>query len=357
MKKCWVSLLLTALLLSACGGASAGGSYSASSGSAPAAAYEEAYDGAYDDAYNYGYAGADTSRPEPQTAAGAANGLKPPANVKMIYTASVSLESTEFDAAAAGLDALTAELGGWYEHSSLDNSSRNYRRASFTIRLPAAHFTDFCTRVGDICKVNSISTSSEDISERYYDLEARLATQRTKLERLQDLLAQAKKLEDIITLESAISETELEIENLTGSLRKYDSLVDYATVELSLSEVYQLTQTEEPVIGFGARLASAFRSGTRRFVSGMQDLLLGFARAWAGWLLFAAIVAGIVLLIRRARRRRALARSAGGGADTEKRAKKPPLRRLWRRRGRDEPETDAAAAPPSHQTDGEVEEK
>ena len=48
-----------------------------------------------------------------------------------------------------------------------------------------------------------------------------------KLERLQKLLAQAENMEDIITIESAISETEWNIEDLSGTLRHYDALVDF----------------------------------------------------------------------------------------------------------------------------------
>ena len=52
-------------------------------------------------------------------------------------------------------------------------------------------------------------------------------------------------MEDIIALESAISETELEIEFLTGSLRKYDSKINFSTITLSLREVYRLSTDEE----------------------------------------------------------------------------------------------------------------
>ena len=85
----------------------------------------------------------------------------------------------------------------------------------------------------------------DDVSEAYYDQESRLTTQRTKLERLQELLRQAQDMEDIITIESAISETELEIEFLTGSLRKYDSQINYSTITLSLREVYRREEREE----------------------------------------------------------------------------------------------------------------
>ena len=56
------------------------------------------------------------------------------------------------------------------------------------------------------------NTNLENITETYYDTAGRLKTQKIKLERLQKLLSQAENMEDIITIESAISETEWNIE-------------------------------------------------------------------------------------------------------------------------------------------------
>ena len=233
-----------------------------------------------------------------------------PANVKLIYTANIDLESTEFDAVLENLNRLVAEMGGYFERSELNNYSR-YRSGFYTVRVPAAAFDGFCAGVSGLCQVNNINRSAEDVSEHYYDLESRLATQQTKLERLQELLAKAENMEDIITLEYAISDTELAIEQLTGSLRHYDSLVGYSTVYISLSEVYKLTEIEQPAIGFGAKLAAAFRSGCSRFVDNLQDFLLDLARAWVGWLIFIVIVVVAFLLIRRGVRRRSERRDAG----------------------------------------------
>lgn len=44
------------------------------------------------------------------------------------------------------------------------------------------------------------------------------------------------------------------IEQLTGTLRSYDALVDFATVHLSLEEVYQLSNVEQAPQGFGDRV-------------------------------------------------------------------------------------------------------
>lgn len=51
---------------------------------------------------------------------------------------------------------------------------------------------------------------------------------------------------DIITIESAISETEQMIDSLSGTLQHYDAQVDYATVTISLQEVGKLSNVEEP---------------------------------------------------------------------------------------------------------------
>lgn len=230
------------------------------------------------------------------------NGL--PENVKIIYTADVNLESTRFDATVQGLNELVASAGGYFEYSNLENYNSHYRSGSYTVRVPAEKFQSFCDSMGDLCQVNSISRNAQDVSEAYYDTESRLVTQQTKLARLQELLSRAELMEDIITLESAISDTELAIEQLTGSLRKYDSLVGYATVHIYLQEVYQLTEQEQPVIGFGAKLAAAFRTGCSRFVYGLQDLLISLARAWVGWLIFLAVVVVVVLVVWRIIRRR-----------------------------------------------------
>ena len=102
-------------------------------------------------------------------------------------------------------------------------------------------------------------------------------------------------MEDIITIESAISETEQRIDDLSGALQHYDAKVDYATVYVSLREVGRLSNVEEPATGFGAQLAAAFSSGWKHFVSGIQDLTIALAYGWM-WVL--AAVALVVLAVR-----------------------------------------------------------
>ena len=303
MKKMLSLLLTLAALLALLSGCGSSGGSSSTTAAMPQAADMAADTAAGDYGYYYenGYEYPEEDIAEEESAA-ANGGDVFPEGVKIIYTADMSLETTGFDAAAEELERLVSETGGYFEMSSVDNYG-SYRYGYYVVRVPSGKFNIFCDRVGQICQLRSKSKSAENISERYYDTQSRLETQQTKLKRLQELLSQAEDMEDIITIESAISETEYQIEQLSGTLRHYDALVGYATVNISLSEVAQLRNVEEPPIGFAARMAAAFRSGSENFVLTVQGILLGLASGWVAVLLLLVIAALVILLVRRARRR------------------------------------------------------
>ena len=232
-----------------------------------------------------------------------------PENAKIIYTADMELETKDYDSACQQLTKAVADAGGYFESRSI-NQGGSYRRLNCVVRVPVENFLSFLDTAGEAAHVTSRTEYSEDVSEVYYDSEARLATQRTKLERLQELLRQAEAMEDIIAIESAISETELQIEYLTGSLRKYDSQINYSTVNLSLYEVYRLSNDEETPLTFGDRFGSALGQGFYRGVEGLEDFAISIARNWVTLLVWAAVILAAVLLLRKRSLRKKAARIA-----------------------------------------------
>ena len=296
----WLLTLLALLgLLSGCGG---GGDTAAAD---TATSADTADNGTAASGGSYGaWAETEVAEDSGQAEDGASDRLE---NAKMIYTARMEVETTAFDTAAADLRTLVEILGGYFEQAAVHNYGSGYRSGDYTVRIPADQFQAFLDQVGTLCHVTYKEEGSENVSEAYYDAESRLVTQQTKLERLQNLLAQAENMEDIITIESAISDTELEIERLTGTLRQYDALVDYATVHLSLQEVYQLSNVEEPATSFASRMGAAFASGWRGFVGALESLAVALAYGWVWLLLLAAAgtAAGRILWKRRRRERQA----------------------------------------------------
>ena len=235
------------------------------------------------------------------TASGGTNGgASYPAGQKLIRTAQMNLETTDFEKAVQGLTDLTEQMGGYFESSSVGKRS-NGRWAEYTVRIPAEKYQAFLDQAGALCHETWRDAQQEDISERYYDTQGRLKTQQIKLERLQALLAKAENMEDIITIEAAISETEQMIDDLSGTLRHYDGQVDYASVCITLNEVYKLSSVEEVPDSFMSRLGKAFSGGWANFTDGLENLAVALAYGWM-WVLVLAAVAVVVVRVLRKRR-------------------------------------------------------
>lgn len=290
MKKRTISLLLICMLLltllAGCGGAASsadGGMASAASGAAADASPEAAK-------------GWDAMQDTNASASPLTTALQ---NAKVILTGNMDLQSQNFDETDAFLRQLTADLGGYLESTSVSGDV-GYRYADYTVRVPQKNYDTFFAQVGEQCHVLNSSSQTQNITEEYVDLEARLASLQTKHDRLIALLEKADSMETIVTLESALADTEYEIERLTGSLRKYDNLVDFSTVYLSLCEVRTLDPVTEGN-SFASELGQAFQNGGHGLVSFLRGLLLFAASIWP-LLLLLVIAAGIAVVILRRRR-------------------------------------------------------
>jgi hypothetical protein len=222
---------------------------------------------------------------------------------KLIRRANLTVESQEFDAAVAALDKLVKDKGGYYESNNLQQGTyydvHAARYGDFTIRVPQDQFESFLNAAGDVGHVVSRSQSSEDVGEAYYDAEIRLKTQQTKHERLLSLLEKADNMENIIALETALSDVEYEIERLTGTLRRYDSLVGYSTITLRLNEVLKLTEQPKETASLGGRVTNAFSGGLQSVGQNLGNLAVWGAYHFIGILIFLAVAAAVAFFARR----------------------------------------------------------
>lgn len=223
---------------------------------------------------------------------------------KLIRTAELSMETTTFEETAAALADLTNRLGGYFSDSTSGERNGSSHWASYTIRVPVNNFQTFLDQASKLCHETHHHISQEDISERYYDTAGRLKTQNIKLQRLQALLEKATSMEDIITIQSAISETEQSIDELSGTLRHYDNQVDYATIQVSLEEVYRFSNVPETPKSYWSLLGSAFVDGLTDFAEWLEDITVALAYSWPWLVLIALIVFVIVKLNRRRREKR-----------------------------------------------------
>lgn len=296
MKQRFFALCMAAaLLLAGCGGGSsaskgASGGTTAADMPASSAPAEDWGGGNYWDMGEADFAPAEPEAPmgEAQTGSVYQN-----ARAKLIRRAELSIQTEQFDESREALNTLVASCGGYFENSSEYGGSRRdvnaSRRGEYVVRVPAEKYDQFLSSAGDLGYITNKNESSEDVGERYYDTEARLKTQRTKQERLLALLEKAETMEDIISLENALSDVEYQIEQYSSELNRYDALISYATFNVYLDEVGRVTQEVGETASLGARMAAGFQSSFRGLVQGGRDFLI-----WASYNIFLLVILAVL---------------------------------------------------------------
>ena len=141
---------------------------------------------------------------------------------------------------------------------------------------------------------------AEDITTRYMDTEARLASLTAQRTRLQELQAQADTLADLLEIESSLSDVQYQIESWQSQLDWYSNQVSCCTVYITLNEVETLTPTST---SFGAKLLAALRNGWTGFVSGAQAVAVFLVGAWPA-ILIGAVCGVIYYRVRHPRKKK-----------------------------------------------------
>ena len=191
-------------------------------------------------------------------------------SAKIIYTANLTLETRDYDTARAALDAALSDADGYMESSSEYTNTDSTRSVSLTLRVPQDSYKSFLAAAAQSGSVTYQNQQAEDITTRYMDTEARLASLTAQRTRLQELQAQADTLADLLEIESSLSDVQYQIESWQSQLDWYSNQVSCCTVYITLNEVETLTPTST---SFGAKLLAALRNDCRLVLVGDADQL------------------------------------------------------------------------------------
>ena len=232
---------------------------------------------------------------------------------KIIYSADLSAQTTDFDTAISTLDAQIAAFGGFIERSDVNGDTRYNndgttsiinRWAYYTIRVPASRFEEFLHQTEGIGNVTSVSRYAENVTSQYTDYEARLDSLRTQEERLLAMLEKSEDVESLIALEQRLADVRYELESIERNLRNLDLQISYSTINLNLQEVEVYTPTVPVRRTFGQKLSDSLSDGWTGFARGVQNVILSLASALPALVLLAVIVIAVIAGIKTARKKR-----------------------------------------------------
>lgn len=90
--------------------------------------------------------------------------------------------------------------------------------ASVTIKVPSATFRETMTKIDALGGVTSRSVKADDVSEEFHDLEVRLANLKATRARLQEFLAKAGDIPNMLTVERELERVAQEVDRIEGRL-------------------------------------------------------------------------------------------------------------------------------------------
>ncbi|MBR4386186.1 MAG: DUF4349 domain-containing protein [Treponema sp.] len=173
-----------------------------------------------------------------ESAEASENKSSQPANRKIIFTGSISLEVESLEETQSAVQKWVDDFGGY-----ISDSSMGARSANFTARIPSASFERAMEQASSFGTILRKDIESSDVTDEFYDLKTRIETKKILVERLESYLKNASAIKDMMEIETKINDVTSDLERMQGQMNRLSSKIDFATVKISAK--LPANQTEE----------------------------------------------------------------------------------------------------------------
>ncbi len=182
----------------------------------------------------------------------------PPAEIverKIIRNGSLDFQTEEVKKTKLEIEKICKELNA-YISSESENNYGDRLQYNQSIRVPSAQFDALIARIEPLAKkIENKNINTQDVTEEFIDVEARLKTKKELEVRYREILKQAKTVEDIISIESQIANVRSEIESMEGRLNFLKSQVSFSTLNVTY---YETIGTD---FGFASKFVHSLKGG------------------------------------------------------------------------------------------------
>jgi hypothetical protein len=156
----------------------------------------------------------------------------PPSQDRMVvYNAYISLETSDMQAVLNKIAALAENSGGY-----VAGSSRTTDSAEITIRVPKVAFRSTIQQVETYGKVLNERSSSEDVTQQYIDLKARLENMQRQEQRLRHILNMTETVDEVLQVERELERVRGDIESLQGQVNYIERNEEMSLISIDLTE-------------------------------------------------------------------------------------------------------------------------
>lgn len=110
----------------------------------------------------------------------------------------------------------------------------SYQRGAFEIRVPSEKIDAFLEAISGVGTVRSRDVRATDVSKQYFDSQILLRNLEVTMKRYEEILAQAKNVQEVLVVEQELTRLRGEINRVKGELRFMRDRVSRSTLHLQL---------------------------------------------------------------------------------------------------------------------------
>lgn len=216
---------------------------------------------------------------------------------KIIKTGTIHVKVTDLGREKAKIDTLLMKFKAYYDNERLNNN-KHESSYDLIVRIPVAHFEKFVAEIekgGN--EITFKEVDAQDVTEQFIDLETRLENKRKYMASYQNLLRQARSVEDILEIQEKIRAIEEEVESTMGRLKYLTNQTSFSTLNLTLTQVKEYKFTPERRDNFFEKLKQSLIGGWYVFV----DFIYILVYNWV-WIIVISTAVYFWIRIRRKRK-------------------------------------------------------
>ena len=158
-------------------------------------------------------------------------------NRKIVYNARICLETDEVSATQQALDEKCLALGGYVESNSQNYDDGECTYVYVVYRIPTEKLNDFLASAEQGGDVIYKSVSSSDITTSYVNASAKKEALQEQKTLYQDMLNDSTiSASDRVLIIKEIAEIDTQLKEIDLMLTKYDSMVGYSTVRITIEQ-------------------------------------------------------------------------------------------------------------------------
>ncbi|SCL27396.1 protein of unknown function [Micromonospora nigra] len=237
----------------------------------------------------------------------------------IIYTGTMRVEVDDVEAAAREAISSATRAGGFVGGDQRRSTAAD-AVATLELRVPAAAFAPVVEEIAGLGRQQRREIGTQDVTEETIDLDARIASQRARVDSARRLLARASSISDLVSLENELARRESDLASLEAKKRRLADLTALSTITVTLVGPDATTSDEEDEAGFLVGLSA----GWRVFLTSVT-VLLTVLGAVLPWLLAFGVPLGLLWWVTRRRRQRLRADAAPAGRPTPGQQPTPPV--------------------------------